>query len=54
MLDKLLEEIERLKQSHALLERIYAELDVYNGVTIAGNSDLLRALRNHFHFDDSE
>ncbi len=59
MLEKLLEEIKRLQEAKKLLDRVWAEVDVYRGEFRNGKDkemtdDLMRDMRRFYDFDDSE
>lgn len=55
MLDKLLEEIEELKQAKELLEEIWHEVGPYSEEDDLKRIQKVRGkLRDHFNFDDSE
>lgn len=59
MIQKLVNELKRLTEAKDLLDRVWTEIDVYSGrpnLTQDGSirPELLRDLRSHFKFDDSE
>lgn len=50
-LDKVLNEIDRLKASDKLLARVWAEIGPYDGQV---SDELRQEIRKHFSFDDGE
>jgi hypothetical protein len=57
MIDNLMKDLERLREAERLLERIWAEIDVYSAKfrDEKGMSPALqRDMRRFFKFDDSE
>jgi hypothetical protein len=51
-LDKLLEEIARLKEANELLDKVWTEVGPYNNEKISDKT--MRELQRFFNFDDSE
>jgi hypothetical protein len=52
MIDKLLEELNRLQEAEALLKEIYSEIGPYNKAPIWDQT--MTRLNKYFKFDDSE
>lgn len=53
-LEKLLEEIEDLREAKRLLEKIWLELDPYNSGHRHISNETWRRVQVYFKFDDSE
>ena len=55
-LDQVLSEIERLREGYKILEEIWTYIEPYSdNVTVKHNGpEIMKQLRSHFKFDDSD